>query len=93
VAVAPSSDHQQISRFGALKSWANTPDRSARTRPARSKSPASIEYHLERLDPVRFADATEAQKLAAAEAGRKAYFTELAWKSAAARRKASPDGA
>jgi hypothetical protein len=89
-----SDQYRLASRYGALKSWSNTPDRSARTRPARSKSPGSIEYHLERLDPERFADATDEQKLAAAEAGRRAYFAELAMKSVAARRRGgAPDAA
>lgn len=79
------SARQTIGRYGALKSWANTVDRSARTRPARSNSPGSIEYHLARLDPELFAEATEAQKLAAAEAARKAYFAELAMRSVRSR--------
>ena len=72
--------------------WANTVDRSARTRPARSKSPSSIEYHLDRLGP-EFGDASEAQRLAAAEAAKRAYFAELAMKSAVARRREVPDDA
>jgi hypothetical protein len=82
-----STTHQVIGRYGGLKSWANTPDRTARTAPARRRSPSSIEWHYDRLDPVRFADASEAQKLAAAEAGRRAYYAELAMRSARARRR------
>jgi len=82
----------QISRYGALRSWANTVDRSARTRNARASSPGDVEWHLARLDPERFAGATDAQKLAAAESARKAYFARLAMKSARARRRGvSPD--
>lgn len=78
--------HAERARLGAYKSWANTVDRSARTRAARSNSPSSVDYWLERLDPERFADATDAQRLAAAEMARKAYFAELAMKAAAAKR-------
>jgi hypothetical protein len=60
-------------KFGALKSWANTVDRPARTAPARRDRPASVEYHLARQDPARFADATDEQRLAAAEAARRAW--------------------
>jgi hypothetical protein len=87
VAHVPQTQRQIIGRFGAYKRWAQTPDRSTSTRPARAKSPASIEYHLERLDPERFAAATDDQKLAAAEAAKKAYFAQMALKSAAARRR------
>lgn len=73
-------------RYGGLKSWANTVDRSARTAPGRSSGPASIEYHLDRL-PDKFADASDAQKLAAATAARSAYYARLALKSAEARRR------
>ena len=72
-------------QLGALVSWANTPDRSSRTEPARLNSPGSIEYHLRALDPETFAEASEEQKLLAATAARKAYFTELALKSLKAR--------
>ena len=81
------STRQLAGRLGGLRSWANTPDRTARTAYARSRGPASIDYHLERLDPERFAGCTDAQRLAAAEAARKAYYTAIALKSAAARRK------
>ena len=82
-----STTRQLTGRLGGLLSWANTPDRSARTRPARSSSPSSIEWHLARLDPERFADATHQQKLAADEAARRAYFQRLAMRSAKARRR------
>lgn len=80
-----STTRRIAGRYGGLKSWANTPDRTARTANARSKAPSSIEWHLARLDPERFANATDAQRLAAAEGGRKAWFAELAMKSARAR--------
>ena len=80
-----SISRKTIGRYGGLRSWANTVDRAARTAPGRLRSPSSIEYHLDRLDGEWFADATEAQKLAAAQAARKAYYAELAMRSAVAR--------
>lgn len=86
-------NHRHVAgRLGAHRSWANTVDRSARTRPARRRSPSSIEYHLERL-PAKFDDATHEQRLAAAEAAKRAYFAELAVKSARARRRSAGDAA
>jgi hypothetical protein len=87
--------HDQASlagRYGALKSWANTVDREARTRPARRNSPGDIEYHLRKLGP-EFDDATEEQRLAAADAAKRAYFAEMAMKSARARRREVPQDA
>jgi hypothetical protein len=79
---------QQIGRYGALKSWANTADRTARTSAARSKGPSSLEYHLDRLPADVFATASPEARTAAAEAARRAYFAGLALKSAANRRRA-----
>lgn len=80
------SNHTLASRYGALKSWGQTPDRTARTAPARRSSPGSIDYWLDRLDPERFAEASDQQRLDAADAMRRAYFQGLALKSARARR-------
>ncbi len=91
MAHAPNPLRQQIGRVGALESWANTIDRPARTRAARNNSPSSTEYWLNKLDPERFADASEQQKLDAADAARRAYFARLALKSAKARRRGGPD--
>lgn len=79
--------HQITGRLGGLKSWANTVDRTARTANGRRSGPGDIAWHLARLDPDKFADATEAQKLAAAEAAKRAYFAELAMRSARSRRR------
>lgn len=78
---------QAIGRLGAHKSWANTPNRTARTRKARANGPSELPWHLARLDPEKFADASDADRLKAAEAARSAYYAELAMKSAAARRR------
>jgi len=81
-----STPRQQIGRYGGLKSWANTADRAARTAPGRRASPANVDYWLLRQDPERFADATDAQRVAAAECARRAHFAAMALKSAQVRR-------
>lgn len=78
-------------RYGGLLSWANTVDRTARTDKARRNGPGDLAWHLERLDPAKFAEATETQMIAAAEAAKKAWFAGLAMRSAAARRRAAED--
>jgi hypothetical protein len=83
------SSRQQTGRLGGLTSWANTVDRAARTAPARSAGPGDVTYWLSKLDPERFANGTQQQRLDAADAMRRAHFARLAMKSAAARRKAS----
>jgi hypothetical protein len=83
----PDPYRQAIGRYGATKSWGQTVDRPARTRNARAKSPGSIDYWLDRLDPERFAEATDAQRLDAAESLRRAHFRRMALRSAKARRR------
>jgi hypothetical protein len=85
----PTHERIVAGRYGAQKSWGQTADRSARTRPARAASPSSVDYWLRQLDADRFATATQQQRLDAAEMLRRAYFTRLAMKSAQARKKAS----
>ena len=81
-----SSSHQLAGRVGGLKSWANTPDRTVRTAPGLRAGPGAVDYWLDRLDPERFADATDAQRVAAAECARRAHFAAMALKSAQVRR-------
>ena len=68
-------------RVGAYMSWATTSDRTARTAPARK---AALERFERQVDP----DGTlpPQERALRAEAARKAYFTQLGLKSAAARR-------
>ncbi|MFJ9468370.1 hypothetical protein [Streptomyces caniferus] len=70
-------------RLAAHKSWAGTTDRSARTAAARKAS-----HHTRFLVKARemHPDASEAQIEAVARSLRKAHYTELALKSAQARR-------
>lgn len=69
------TERRLAASIAAHESWANTPDRSARTAPARRAADAKF---LEQAggDPVR------------AEHLRKAHFQRLALKSAQSRRKA-----
>lgn len=55
---------------------------------ASSTTPADIEYHLARLDPVRFANATDKQCRHAAESARKLHYAEIAYRAAKAREQA-----
>lgn len=89
----PTPYKQMSGRLGGLRSWANTADRTARTAPGRRAGPASIDYWLARLDPERFAAASGPQRLAAAEAARKAHYATLSLKSAQARRRGGNDAA
>ena len=84
--VAPDPHRAAHGRYGAYVSWSHTVDRTARTRNARRAGPGDDTYWLNRL-PEQFADATEAQKLAAAEAAEHAAFQELARRSTSARRR------
>jgi len=71
----PVSERQLAASIAAHESWANTPDRSARTAPGRR---ALDEKFLAQAD----GDPTRAEHL------RKAYFQRLALKSAQSRRRA-----
>lgn len=70
-------------RLASHKSWASTTDRPARTAAARKAS-----HHTRFLDKARelHPDATDEQIAAVAESLRKAHYTELAMRSAKARR-------
>lgn len=70
-------------RIAAHLSWAQTPDRSARTQAARQQS-----HHGRFIAKARelHPDGTEKQIAAAAEALKKAHYQELALRSAQSRR-------
>lgn len=78
-----TSERTMQLRLAAHISWAKTADRSARTAAARKAS-----HHTRFLAKARemHPDATEAQIEKAAESLRKAHYSELARKSAQARR-------
>lgn len=77
-----SAEHSLASRFGAHQSWANTPDRAARTAPARRALDAKFEREADpdgTLNPV--------ERAKRAESLRKAHYARMALKSAQARRR------
>ncbi|MCV7251215.1 hypothetical protein H7J86_03490 [Mycobacterium hackensackense] len=70
-----------LGRIGAYKSWANTPDRAARTAPARR---ALLDKFEQQVDPD--GALTPAERATRAAYARKEYFQRLALKSARVRR-------
>ncbi|CAN5556488.1 hypothetical protein BH10ACT8_BH10ACT8_18070 [soil metagenome] len=78
----PDSLLSMAGRAGAYKSWANTADPAARTRPGRQKF---LDRFLDEVDPDRVL-APEDRERRATQA-RKAYMASLALKSAMARRR------
>src|SRR4051812_41126168 len=77
-----SSERQLIARLAAHTSWAQTPDRSARTAAAR----AGLQLRFEnQVDPDR--QLAPAERFKRAESARRAFYVTLALKSAQVRRK------
>ncbi|MFC3985497.1 hypothetical protein [Streptosporangium jomthongense] len=76
--------HQTNGRIGALESWARTIDRTARTKPAHSKSPASLDYWRATVDPKGEMSIPDREK--AADNAHRAHMLRLAKASADARR-------
>ncbi|WP_445160798.1 hypothetical protein ACTXG5_21960 [Mycobacterium sp. Dal123C01] len=65
--------------------WAKETNRTARTAAARGNSPSSLRYHEKQIDPDGLLLPAERRKRA--ESARKAYFADLALRSAKARRR------
>ncbi len=78
-----SSERQLTARIAAHESWANTPDRAARTANARR---AMLDRFEREVDPND--ELNPAERANRAAHARKAYFSRLALKSAQARRRA-----
>jgi hypothetical protein len=79
--ISNSSDYRLKRQIAAHTSWANTPDRTARTAPAR----AAAEMRFERMvDPEGILPPEARSRMA--ESQRKAYFKQLALKSAQVRK-------
>lgn len=76
-----TSERTLASRAGAHQSWANTPNRTARTAPARA---AAMQRFEDQVDPDR--SLAPAERAKRAESARRAYFADLARRSARARR-------
>lgn len=69
-------------QIAAHESWANTPDRTARTANARR---AMLDKFDRQVDPNN--ELTPVERARRAQSARKAYFARLALKSARARRR------
>ena len=85
---AHPADRHAIAVLAAQTSWANTTDRTRRTRPARDALLAKIEQQVDPdgvMDPVTRAKAVDN--------ARSAYFRRLALLSAQARRRETRAGA
>lgn len=78
-----------IARLAVESSWAATPDRSARTAPAR----AGLDAKFVREVDERWPGLSEADRQRRAEHLRKAHFARLALRSAQARRRKAAGGA
>lgn len=78
-----SESRSLVGSIAANESWAHTPDRAARTAPARAAFLAKFEAEV---DPDGVLPAGERAKRA--EYKRRAYYQRLALKSAQSRRKA-----
>jgi hypothetical protein len=81
MALSRANERQLAGRIGAHRSWANTSDRTARTAKARR----AFEQRFEDQVPAEITD--PAERARAADHLRRAYFAELALKSAQARRR------
>jgi hypothetical protein len=79
-----AAERSLIASIASETSWAFTPDRAARTEPARERGPASLGYFEVQVDPN--GDLDPAVRAARADNLRRAYFKRLALKSAQARR-------
>ncbi|MFF4749986.1 hypothetical protein ACWD5R_08020 [Streptomyces sp. NPDC002514] len=78
-----TNERSMQNRIASYRSWASTADRSARTAPARRRS-----HHDRFVEQARtlHPNGTDKQIAAAAEALKKAHYTEMARRSAQARR-------
>ena len=81
------TQRQLVARLAAHESWARTPDRTARTAPARDAFLAKFE---DLVDPDHMLPPDERARRAVN--ARKAHFTRLALRSAQARRSAGARG-
>lgn len=80
--MSTASERNLRAQIAAHASWAHTPDRTARTAPARRALAARFEHEV---DPDGLLPAAERAKRA--ENARKAYYARLALTSAVARRR------
>lgn len=76
------AERAQAGRLGAYVSWANTPNRAARTAPARR----GLEAKFDRMVIEAHGELPPDEHAKCAEAFRNAYYAELTQKSVRARK-------
>ena len=81
-----ASEKSLRGQIGAYTSWSRTEDRSARTAPARK---AALQKFEQQVDPN--GELSPDERARRAQYARKAYFKQLALKSAQARRRRESD--
>jgi hypothetical protein len=86
--VSTPDDRALQARIAAHTSWAKTPDRSARTAPARN---GLMERFRREVDPAGALPPAERERRA--ESARQAFYLTMARKSAAKRRQNAADAA
>lgn len=82
-----TNERSLIASIASHESWARTPDRAARTAPARAAMAARFEREV---DPDNVLPPAVRAKMA--ENARSAYYKRLALKSARARKRRGPAG-
>ena len=82
------TDRALIARIASHASWARTEDRTARTAPARA---GLMEKFRQQVDPDGVLDPGERERRA--ESARRAFYLDMARKSAAKRRQNAADAA
>jgi hypothetical protein len=80
-----ASVHAQNGRIGALEMWSRETDRTARTAPARRRSPVSLEYWVDKIRAEGRVPERDVHK--AAEAAHRAFQIRASQRAAAARAK------
>lgn len=81
-------DLRTAGSLGGHQSWANTVDRGARTEAARRKSPASLDYWLNRQGEA-LTSRPMPERVKAAENAKAAHFRLMAARSLAARKRSA----
>lgn len=83
-----TSVHAANGRIGALESWSRTVNRRARTAPAHTNSPASLDFWIRKInDAPEAAEMSPGDRFKAAKNAHRAHMLRLARASAAARRR------
>jgi hypothetical protein len=82
--MATREERARNGRIGALEQWSREPDRTARTAPARRKSPITLQYWIDKIREEGIVPAADVHK--AAEARHRAFQMRMSKRAAAAKR-------